>query len=114
MLYYIDYTQVRRNLEQAKTIVEALIKVLLLKCELSGVTSNDSVFIATYCLCIMQREEKKRAVMEAEVELQVNQMKYKVFFGSSVIFLFILLAVETPTPPKRWEKVAVILEMYPI
>ncbi|KAL6137318.1 hypothetical protein ACLB2K_062610 [Fragaria x ananassa] len=41
--------QVRRNLEQAKTIVEALIK----------------------------REEKKRAVMEAEVELQVNQMKYK-------------------------------------
>ncbi|KAL6140572.1 hypothetical protein ACLB2K_058871 [Fragaria x ananassa] len=41
--------QVRRNLEQAKTIVEALIK----------------------------REEKKRSVMEAEVELQVNQMKYK-------------------------------------
>ncbi|KAM1240702.1 hypothetical protein ACFX15_045450 [Malus domestica] len=41
--------QVRRNLEQAKTIVEALIK----------------------------REEKKREVMENEVSLQIIQMKYK-------------------------------------
>ncbi|KAL5775912.1 hypothetical protein ACOSP7_013469 [Xanthoceras sorbifolium] len=41
--------QVRRNLEQAKTILEALIK----------------------------REEKKRDVMESEVNLQRIQMKYK-------------------------------------
>ncbi|KAH0982226.1 hypothetical protein GBA52_009403 [Prunus armeniaca] len=41
--------QVRRNLDQAKTILEALIK----------------------------REEKKREVMEIEVSLQIIQMKYK-------------------------------------
>ncbi|KAK1309738.1 hypothetical protein QJS10_CPA08g01932 [Acorus calamus] len=41
--------QVRRNLEQAKTVLEALIK----------------------------REEKKREVMESEVSLQRNQIKYK-------------------------------------
>nr|XP_034899403.1 enhancer of polycomb-like protein 1 isoform X1 [Populus alba] len=60
--------QVRRNLEQAKTILEALIK----------------------------REEKKREAMESEVSLQRIQMKYKVchvpygwFFVSS--FPFFLL-----------------------
>ncbi|KAK1297571.1 hypothetical protein QJS10_CPB15g01272 [Acorus calamus] len=41
--------QVRRNLEQAKTVLEALIK----------------------------REEKKREVMESDVSLQRNQIKYK-------------------------------------
>lgn len=79
--YGIDYPQVRRNLDQAKTIVEALIKVLLLKCKTEWFYIHmvmNIVVIAADCLCIMQREEKKRAVMEAEVELQVNQMKYKV------------------------------------
>ncbi|XP_010247400.2 PREDICTED: enhancer of polycomb-like protein 1 isoform X2 [Nelumbo nucifera] len=41
--------KVRRNLDQAKTVLEALVK----------------------------REEKKREVMECEVNLQRNQMKYK-------------------------------------
>ncbi|CAK7339776.1 unnamed protein product [Dovyalis caffra] len=47
--------QVRRNLEQAKTMLETLIKVGFL----------------------MKREEKKREAMESEVSLQRIQMKYK-------------------------------------
>nr|CAB3482722.1 unnamed protein product [Digitaria exilis] len=48
-LYALKFKQVRRNLEQAKVLVEALIK----------------------------REEKKREAMQCEVHLRRKQMKYK-------------------------------------
>ncbi|KAF6164318.1 hypothetical protein GIB67_029201 [Kingdonia uniflora] len=49
MIAIHSHLDVRRNLDQAKTVLEALIK----------------------------REEKKREVMESEVSLQRIQMKYK-------------------------------------
>ncbi|PPD76283.1 hypothetical protein GOBAR_DD26785 [Gossypium barbadense] len=58
--------QVRRNLDQAKTLLEALIKVLIL-----------SQFQAYWLLIKSYREEKKRDVLECEVSLQRIQMKYK-------------------------------------
>ncbi|KVH96155.1 Enhancer of polycomb-like, N-terminal [Cynara cardunculus var. scolymus] len=51
--------RVRRNLDQAKNLLEALIKYLLDEKSL------------------IQREEKKRDVMDSEVSLQRIQMKYK-------------------------------------
>ncbi|WZZ05643.1 hypothetical protein YC2023_091564 [Brassica napus] len=56
--------QVRRNLDQAKTILEALIKGCILKSHLFDVT-------------ICQREEKKRDVMDGEVSLQRMQLQYR-------------------------------------
>ncbi|XP_019052069.1 PREDICTED: enhancer of polycomb-like protein 1 isoform X1 [Nelumbo nucifera] len=70
--------KVRRNLDQAKTVLEALVK----------------------------REEKKREVMECEVNLQRNQMKYKDPLEPVFLFTrpldpgkFAAAGIAPPTPP---------------
>ncbi|CAL5378254.1 unnamed protein product [Camellia sinensis] len=71
--------QVRRNLDQAKTLVEALIKVMgsMVKTWPNnlGVMGSSLGTITFYIM--PKREEKKREVIESEVSLQRLQIKYK-------------------------------------
>lgn len=88
--FVLDFSQVRRNLDQAKTLLEALIKVLIL-----NQFQAYWLLIKSY-VCIwsnnalgcdwLQREEKKRDVLECEVSLQRIQMKYKVYLQFILLF----------------------------
>jgi len=93
-LFYMNWSSSSNLfLDQAKTILEALIKVLQLKCLkfpwVSLYSSGDEILLNatdSFLYKCMQREEKKREVMETEVSLQIIQMKYKVCMGYIILF----------------------------
>ncbi|CAL5329935.1 unnamed protein product [Camellia sinensis] len=80
MLNQLGNTQeVRRNLDQAKTLVDALIKVMgsMVKTWPNNLGVMGSSLGTTTFYIMPKREEKKREVIESEVSLQRLQIKYK-------------------------------------
>lgn len=78
LVFSIDFSQVRRNLDQAKTLLEALIKVLLQLQFQAYLTVNQDLYMnlnSYYFWVVFECREKRRREMLWRVKLAFRESK---------------------------------------